>query len=45
MSAEERERFEAPADGVFTITLDGTEHDYVLDEGDEVVFEWERDPA
>lgn len=41
---EERKTFEAPTDGEFSVIIDGIEHDYAVDEGEEIVMEWEADP-
>lgn len=43
MSGIERKPMEIPRDGVFRVTVDGTEHEYKLSEGDTIELEWEAD--
>ena len=38
----ERQHIVAPEDGTLTIAINGTEHEYALEEGDDVVFEWQE---
>jgi hypothetical protein len=37
----DREAKTAPNDGYLTVEIEGVEHAYAVDEGDEIVFEWE----
>jgi len=43
-SSLERKPMAVPRDGVFRVIVDGTEHEYRLQEGDEIALEWEADP-
>ncbi len=40
--ALERQHIVIPEDGTLTVAINGTKHQYDLDEGDDVVFEWEE---
>jgi DNA-directed RNA polymerase subunit RPC12/RpoP len=39
----ERQHIVAPGDGTLTVAINGTEYKYVLEEGDDVVFEWQEE--
>jgi len=38
----ERQHIVIPEDGILTVAINGTEHEYDLEEGDDVVFEWQE---
>jgi hypothetical protein len=44
MSAETLDRQErtAPCEGYLTIEIEGVEHEYRVEEGDEIVWTWEE---
>jgi hypothetical protein len=38
----ERQELTAPRDGTLKIDINGTTHQYLVDEGSEITFEWEN---